>query len=230
MLMTLGPKAANKRRAAVLPPQSGLKLWLKFDELAGADGANITALTDASPAATALTVTSGNAAVRAAILNGRKVMEVTGNADWLALPAGFLTGDTEGTCYIRYKQNAAIDQGAAFRAFGTSGSIDHTPYTDNTIYYGMLSNSRKTAATYNSATRQAWHDFSCRSKASLFNIQVNGSEVYTTGSNTVATGTAPRLLANLRCFVAEMLYYNVYLSDAQLAEVKAALDPKWGTV
>jgi hypothetical protein len=85
-----------------------------------------------------------------------------------------------------------VSGAGAFYQFGTSVADDHVPFNDGNIYDGFGSTVRKTVG--NVAPSMAnWHLWNVTTAPGEYTARVNGLQVFTTATNTVAFHTACRL-------------------------------------
>jgi hypothetical protein len=124
---------------------------------------------------------------------------------------------------------------AAISDWGTDGgNQDYEPYNDGTIYHGWGSNTRKTTGNP-SADLSAVHLFTIITSASEWTYKIDGTNHYTTGTNTVAwSSSAPRLCvangaSNAARHLGEILMYDTALTGTDLTNAQDYLSTKWGT-
>lgn len=124
------------------------------------------------------------------------------NSRYYNLPSTLETGWTSGM--MLYALKIANDPVAAERrggpVVGQSGSdtaSDHHPWTDGQVYNGFMSTARKTCGNPAQAMT-AWHQGEFRSAAGAWGFVINGTNVFTTATNTVATSTVPLVGKHVR--------------------------------
>lgn len=209
---------------------ASLKSWLEGDLLTGANGSSVASWTDASG--------NGNTATAAVAptlsVAGRNGLNVVGfnGTQSLTLP-NFVSGFTEGSAFFVAKLTTDPATAAPIIGdFGTSGSAEHYPFSDNNIYDGFLSTTRKTVG--DPGNLAAWHIGSFQSKASDWRYAFNGTDFFTTATNTVGAGTAPRIGYNgtnlLDGQIAEIIICNSFLTTVERQKVEGYLAWKWGLV
>jgi hypothetical protein len=139
-----------------------------------------------------------------------------------------------------YVAKAALDPPAAASTsmmcnFGSSGSDDHTPFSDGVVYDGFGSTTRRTVGNL-APSLASPRVFVTVSAAADWRYWVDGgAPVFSTGVNTVGWDPAP----NLGIFhganqsyvgdMAEAIIYNSKLSLADINQVGQYLATKWGT-
>lgn len=76
--------------------------------------------------------------------------------------------------------------------FGASGAVSHYPFTDSIVYDEFATNSRKTTGnpTASLATKRIYNVLS---KAGRWTSKIDGTQHFTTATNTVAWSTIPRI-------------------------------------
>lgn len=140
----------------------------------------------------------------------------------------FLTGFSagEGFAVIKLDQDpitASSEGGPPFGDFGSSTTGSVYPFTDGIIYDEFGTTVRKT--TNNPTTSLAtWHLFNVRSASGSYiwsiNAATSGNDFFSTGTNTVGWGTAPRIgadnLTNRSIFGlgVEFIFFSRILDDA----------------
>jgi hypothetical protein len=112
---------------------------------------------------------------------------------------GFFLPDLSGTGWTAVEATYAsrgaedpgiISVGSVLSSFGTSGIGDHEPYSDGIIYHGFASTARKTVGdpTQSLTTPRIT---GIRSAANDWAYYLNGTQFYSTTTNTVALSSAP---------------------------------------
>lgn len=150
----------------------------------------------------------------------------------------FLTSYTEGEVFVVIK--AAADPATSnlkgsYALFGTDINVAHYPFTDGTIYDDFGSNVRKN--TGNPATNLAsWNLYNISTKANSWVNRINGTQFYSTTSNTVAWSTAPQFGGNANTDgdsgfdgdIAEVIFYNRVLNSSERSNVRNYISAKYG--
>lgn len=244
-LLLLGSGNAGGAAGPALwtPDQLGSALvsWHKGDSLSGSDGDLISTWTDSSGNSRDGSSSGANRpALRTAALNSLNVVEfdaITTGADYFTLP-NFMSAFTAGTVIFVAKidldaPGGSGSSGPPIKA-GTSGSSDHYPFTDGTIYFGYGSDTRKTVV--NPTTSLAtWHLGCFRSASSDWKYFLNGVQEFTTGTNTVAFTTAPIIGAYNTGIgpyfdgrIAELVQTNTAVGSTDREKLEGYLAHKWG--
>jgi len=155
--------------------------------------------------------------------------DVAGDGGYFTLP-NFLGSFTAGDVFVVIK--LALDppnsSDAAAPGVGCWGSTDDSyyPFTgDGKIYDDFGTNSRKNAIVPGVALN-AWRVVEIRTASGAWSYHIDGTQKFSTGTNTVAWGTAPKLGRSegsakfLRGWVAEIIFYSSVLSSTD----------RWNTV
>jgi hypothetical protein len=213
---------------------AGCHIWLAADAIVGlADGDRVTTWADGSG--------NGNDATSAGlarpmyktgILNSLPVVRFLGSAGEFMTWANVISSLTAGTFFAVIKNSAAQGSsqlGHPMKA-GASGSGDHYPYADSVIYDGWGSDSRKTTGTP-AADLRSWHHYTVKSASGEWTAWHDGTQHYTTSSNTVSFTTAPELARSSGNHwdgdIAELIVYDSALVTADIQDVWDYLDAKW---
>lgn len=214
-----------------------LELWLKGDELSGSDGANIASWPDASGNSRNATQSTeaDKPNLEVAELNGLNVVRfMNSNSEWLNLP-NFLTGFSAGTIFLVIKSAFEPNTNSAGAIkMGSSASADHWTNADNNWYSDFGSTVRKNIG--NPATTLAqWNIIMLRSASADWKAFINGTQVFTTSSNTVGWSTTPFLGSghptNVQTFdgwIAEVVLLSEAVGTDDRQKVEGYLAHKWG--
>jgi len=229
----------------VLPTLTGLRLHLDASSLSLADGAPVDVWTDKSPNGYSPTSTGGLRPVfKTNILNGRPVVRFDGsltqNMVFPATPSAIMAAATAGTILFVKK---IIPHGTsetlssfALGAWGTMGSTDHWPYVEGTLYTSWGAQGRTSKAGVGAAMEVA--KAYCIVSAPLdWRIYFGGGPVFhfttdnTVQWNSTLSATLGRDLRGSIYFtgeIAEVVAYNRKLTSAEINQVGAYLNTKWG--
>jgi trimeric autotransporter adhesin len=115
-----------------------------------------------------------------------------------------------------------------------SGADTHYPFTDSNVYDTFGTTARK--STGNPATNLAgWHLYNVRTASGAWSSHINGTQHFTTATNTVGFGTAAHYLGQskngnywLSGYVAELFIYNRVLGASERDDVHTYLAGKYG--
>ncbi len=161
----------------------------------------------------------------------------TGIGGYFTLP-NFLTGFTAGHYFAVLKTDiepAIISKCAPpLGDWGSSfASGDLYPFvTDGKIYDGWGSTVRKSTGADPPALTN-WHVYEVRSASGVWSNYFNGSQLFTTGTNTVGWSTAPKIgrtnvnLNTLEGMIAEILFYTAIQSGAGLTAIYDYLESEY---
>jgi hypothetical protein len=213
---------------------AGLVGWWKADSLSLSDNDAITTWPDSSGNGNTFAGAIGPT-YKTAIQNGLPVARFDGVDDVLKTAA---LGWSNLTVFIVVK--ATADPAAVQNDTGlwrmSQGASTHYPFTDGVVYDGAGSDARKTVGNLASSLA-AFRLYGVLSTAGEWTAYLDGVEVFTTGTNTVAnpTGSAPDMwlghndLGNpFEGDIGEMLVYDAALSDTDREAVETYLADKWG--
>ena len=115
---------------------------------------------------------------------------------------------------------------------GTSGAADHIPYTDGTIYSGFGSTVRKNCGD-SAATMTNWMVLTIQSNTNDWELWINRTSEFSTASNTIGWGSAPRIgsselaVVEMEGDIAEIILVPSVVSDANRTNVWDWLESKW---
>jgi hypothetical protein len=149
----------------------------------------------------------------------------------------FLTAFTVGHAFAVVKLD--IEPGITSRAgpifgdWGTGAGEVYPSVADNIIRNSFGSNATKT--TGDPAALTNWHVYEVRSGSGHWSDYHNRTQLFTTATNTVAWGTAPRLgqrrqigTSTLYGMMAEVLFYSRILDTDEVDTIYEAWNDKYG--
>ena len=115
--------------------------------------------------------------------------------------------------------------------FGSDASITHFPFTNSSIFDQFGTTSRKAVGNPSTPLDQ-WNIYNAISVAGEWTARLAGSQIFTTGTNTVGFTATPfigRDATNvfLTGKIAEIILYSSKLTTVDRARVEAYLDAKW---
>jgi hypothetical protein len=217
---------------------SKLQLWLKGDDLTGANGSSIANWPDATANANDTTGAAALPTLVTSGLNGMNTVAFDGVGQYMTPPTGLLTGRTQSASFAVYKLTtdppSSPAVGPVFGDFGTDATTgNHNPFSDGIFYDDYCSTTRRTVTGIPSST--LFRILGLRSKASDWRLDVNGTNYYTDGTNTFGANNAPcigstRVPAGyyLQGQIAEIVDCNDFLTTAEKEQVEGYLAWKWG--
>jgi hypothetical protein len=217
------------------------ELWLKADGIGGlSDGDPVGTWADSS--GNGRDATQGTAGAKptykTGIQNGLPIVRFDGG-DFLSLP-DFLTGYSAGECFGVLKlvndppTPTDSSAGAPFGNFGSDSLANHYPYTDGTVYEDFGSTARKTTGNP-TPSLASFHKLNMISASGEWTINLNGTQHYTTASNTVGWSTAPLIgrstsgafTYGLVGDIAELVLFSRKVTSGERSDMIAYLDAKW---
>lgn len=231
-----------------LPAQSDLILWLRADlglfqdnpgtVAATADGDPVKVWTDQSGNGANATASTDAARplLKLSILNGQPVLRADGSDDRMGWTGAGLWGSHssyEG--FIVIKKVVDSDEGGCWW-FGSNDN-SHYAYSDGNIYDGFFTNVRKTVGDP-SPSLAAWRLFNCISASGEWTANLDGTQIFTTATNTPAalSGGGPEadgvLFSGHGVFkamdIAEVFVYNRKLTTTERNNVGGYIQDRYG--
>lgn len=168
----------------------------------------------------------------------RMVIATGGRGGHFTLP-NFLTGYTAGEFFAVAKLDSdPPPTNAAAPPHGDwgTGSDAYYPWqNDSKIYDDFGTNTRKDAIVTGGGLT-SWHVLNIRTASGAWSLWINGVQKHSTGSNTVAWGTSPKIGRNntvnqkyLVGLICEVFFYSAVLSDSDRWDtVHTYLNNKYG--
>lgn len=135
-------------------------------------------------------------------------------------PAGYTAGDV--FCVIKCVNDPppAADQAAP--ACGGWGSVDdgYYPFTDSKVYDDFGTSARKDAIVTGGGLT-VWHCLEIRTASGAWSMHKQGTQLHSTGTNTVAWGTSPFLGRSagstkfMKGWIAEIIFFSRVLTSSE---------------
>lgn len=227
---------------------AGLAQWLKADDglytdtglstPVASDGDLVAGWQDKSGSGRHMTQsTSGNRpAYKVSILNSKPVVRFDGSNDVLA--GANLTALSAAEAFIVVKIGQAdpppSGSGTGLWHYGSDPQATHYPYSDGNVYDNFGTNSRKGLGNPTPAL-DAFRLYNVTTKSGGWTARIDGTQVYTTASNTVGfrsscelgsglSGSGPAFIGD----VAEVIIYSAELSAGDRDVVEAYIAAKYG--
>lgn len=181
---------------------ANLELWLAPSSLSGAQGDPIGTWNDTSGNARHATqsISAERPTLNLSQIGARAGARFDGtpgagvNGASLNLP-DFLTGFTagEGFVIIKVDNDPGVVPNSGLWTFGNSGQDVHYPYSDGVIYDGFGSNVRKTTVNPTPTLSSQYRLYNVTSKSGGWTNRLDGTQLFTTATNTVGWTTAPKV-------------------------------------
>lgn len=223
---------------------SGLKLWLDASSFGLNDGDQITTWQDCSGNgndATGVVVATKPIYKATAGPNSKPcvlLVDDTGTpiGGYFTLP-NFLGSLTAAHGFAVVKKISSNDNSAPpFGDFGSDLSGDLYAFSDARIFSAFGSNTRYNLGTTwtGSHTITNWLLLEFRAESGAWSARMDGDQIFSNGSNTVAWNTAPYIghrsagPDNMRGYVAEIWLYDHILSSGDYTTFKSAVTTKYG--
>lgn len=225
---------------AVLPSPpggvAGLRTWHDFSALTGANDDPVALCLDSSGAGSAATALgTARPLLKTAVVNGLHAVLFDGVDDSMTL-GNPMSGASAGTLFMVVKAaldpNTGVMTGHPLMGWGSGGGaiIALYPFTDGQIYDDWGATVRKTTGNP-TPSLAAFHIYEVVSAAGAWTNWINGTQHFTTATNTVGWGTSPQYGAFGGFFfnghLAEVCAYGSALSPGDRSLVRAALGTKY---
>lgn len=159
------------------------------------------------------------------VLNSQPVLRFDGSDDFLILATDIMSGETEGEVFIVVKIDTdppgASAQSGLWNMDGEGTNTVHYPFTNGQLYEAWGSNSRKSTGVDPTPALTSFRLYNVASKSADFKIRLDGTQIYTTGTNTFSN-----FGGNIYLGRSEGLFGDVYLDGdiAMIAIVDAVLN------
>lgn len=213
-----------------------LELWLKADSLSLTDGDPISTWSDSSGNANHATSSGGNRPIYKASggANNQPYVEFDGNTQQFDLP-DFLTTFTEGHIFIVVKVDAdppASHNGPPVGAWSfVGGNQSFYPLDSGVIWDNWASTTRKIVGDP-TPSLTSWRLYEMLSKSANWTAWLDGTQIFTTGTNTVQFGTGPKIgvnsaLSNLAGDIEEIIFYSRDINSTEIQTVKDYIADKY---
>ena len=228
-------------------PRDGLVAWHDAQAVTGyADGAQFSTWLDRSGNANHLSGTVGS--VNPLYRDGTTVEGINGHpcarirngtaSCFFAYASHILSGASAGEIFVVAQVDAdppASTARSGFWYFNPSTFNTHHPWTDGNVYDSWGTTARKTVGNP-APSLAAMHIWNVNSQAAGWTAYLNGSVIYTTGTNTVrfSTGaeTTPRIgtstgKVEMDGLIGEIIVYTRSLSSDERTAVTNYLNARW---
>jgi hypothetical protein len=169
------------------------------------------------------------------LVNGLPALDDDGGDDALEGPNAF-TGLTAAEVFVVVKVDndpggPSADPNDLWQ-FGTHAAATHYPYSDSNVYDGFGSDTRKSTGNPTLALT-SWRLYNVVTTSSEWTSFIDGTQHYTTATNTVAFPTLPRLFwhsataTGLVGNIAELILYNAKLGTTDKDSVESYIASKY---
>lgn len=219
-------------------PTTNLALWLNAGDISGlSDGQSVGTWPDSSGQARHFTSDAASAPTyHTGVLNGRPVVRFSG-AQWLTT-GSFASSFTAIEIYIVVKIDAdppaASGNTGIWGGWATGAYPSHYPWTDGIIYEGFGSNTRYSVGNP-TPSLASWNVYNVRSSATNWSAHLNGTSLYSTGSNTVSINNGTHYIGadfnrqyGLKGDVAEVVIYSDIMSTGDREAIHTYFADKYG--
>lgn len=131
-------------------------------------------------------------------INGKPSYQFDGTDDFWELASDILSGETEGEIFIVLKLDAeptASGKDGLWKMDGDGTNACHYSFNSNgELYEAWGSTARKSTGVNPTPDLTQWRLYNVSSKASEYKIRLDGTEIYTTATNTFSSMGATRNL------------------------------------
>ena len=166
-------------------------------------------------------------------IDGKNTIRFDGSNDYLTV-SSFPTGASAYSMYavLKVDSDPPAEAQSGFLTFdGDSSLVSHYPYTDSKVYSDFATTIRKTVGNPSPSLTSA-HLLNFDSAASLWACRINGTQIYTTATNTVGMSSATNDIGRSYYYFdgdfAEILIFPSVLSAQNRLIVEGYLAHKWG--
>jgi hypothetical protein len=232
-----------------LPVEADLQFWFDASQLSAPEdpavaNAGIRSIVEASHRSSLMTAQLGGTGstrplfVRYGGPNNQPAIRIARagfNSTYFTLP-DFLTSFTAGHIFnivrIDTDPPGANSNASPPTSFGQT-TDDYYTFSDSKIYDGFASTARKTTVNP-TPTLAAWRLYEVRSASAAWSNWLDGTQLFTTGTNTVGWTTAPRVASTVTnsktlCgLIAEIIFFSRVLNSTEIAALKNYFARKYG--
>lgn len=210
--------------------------WYDADALTGADGSDVDSWTDESGNGFHATPNGNSPTLAHNSLNGRQTV-LFGDGGFnnrMNVSSSLMSGATAGSAFIVFWRDADPGDGSAmFDRFGSDSTSSHQPFGDGVFYSTFGTTARKTAGNPASVLTSP-RIYSEHSAANDWRNYMDGTQLFSTTTNTVNFGTSTRMFgdggtgASFDGNIAEFLVFDSVLTQTEREKVEGYLAHKWG--
>jgi hypothetical protein len=188
---------ARRGAAAWSPAKLSLALWLRADIGTGASWTDLSGAGRTPAQGTPSAQPTFRAAGHARGINGQPVVDWDGTSDYMDFGASAFSALSGGAeVFLIGRRDAdppPTDATSPIWVMGSSGDGSSlVPYSDGNVYEDFGSTTRKSAGNP-AASLASPFSYNVVSIAGEFTVRVNGTQLYTTATNTVGWSATPRL-------------------------------------
>lgn len=159
------------------------------------------------------------------------------NAGWFTLP-DFMTGFTAGHVFVvmqKITKTSVVNSrvGPPIGDWGANTDEYFVFSTDNTIYDCTGSSARKTTVDPGDITTNAFL-YEVRTESGAWSNWKDGTSLFSTGTNTVSFGSAPKVMRSTtntklyNGYVSEIIFYSRILTAGEITTIKDYITAKYG--
>jgi hypothetical protein len=220
---------------------SSLALWLRADLGITLNGATVSAWADqsgngrhAAQGTAGSQPTIRTSGVR--MINSQTVLDLDGTDDRMLFGASAFSALTGAEIFVVGRLDADPSGAATggFYGLGSAPTSTHVPYTDGVIYDGFATTVRKTVGNPAASMTNAFV-YGVTSVSGEWTARLNGTQLYTTATNTVGFHAAPTLGGDATSapivmdgVFAEWILLNRKATSAERTSVHSYLSARYG--
>ena len=229
---------------------SNLELWLKADAITGvSEGGDVNIWVDSSGNSRDATGAVGTGSIKPTYLgsggpNSQPAvrMSATGASGTASRPRfnlpNFMTGFSAGHGFtvVKLDSDPPPTDGESSPVWGDWGSGGDGYFCfggDSKIYDDFGTNSRKTTVNPTPALT-SWRLYEVRSASAAWSNHLDGTQLFSTGTNTVGWSTSPYIgftatnSKRLNGIIAEVIFYSRVLNSTEISKIKSYITAKYG--
>jgi hypothetical protein len=195
----------------------GLVLWLDARRIPDSDGTNITTWSDLSGNGYDFTRVQGSATITASRTpSGHRA--VVGNSNAQVSRSSYLSAQSYSAAEVFTFYKPPSSGGSwVIDAFGSAGQASHMPWSDGKVYTDFGSTVRKINAAVTGISADTWAAVSMYSASNDWRLYVDGTERFSTSTNTVGWRNGTHYVFQGVVEMAEVFMYNRVLTSSERA-------------
>lgn len=176
--------------------------------------------------------TSAEPTYKTGIVNGKPVLRFDGTDDAFGTGPDF-SAMTGAEVFIVVKGDSDPSSANGLWSFGTDAASTHYPFSDGIIYDACFTTARKTVGNPTPALT-SFRLYNVVSVSGEWTAFLDGTQLYTTATNTVAGAAAPRLGRGTNSGsyfdgdIAELIIYSAKLGATNKSAVKSYIATRYG--
>lgn len=217
---------------------TGLKLWLAAWDEAYANNDPVGTMRDGSGNGADCTQSgSKRPTFKTNVINSKAAFYFDGSDDYVDVPDIF-SGMSAGQVFIILRGDSSQGSGGDVGLWAMPGTNDNEnyPWSDGNIYDGWFSTTRKSCGTPGAGFVGMWHVYEVVSTGSEYTAFHNGTQFFTTASNTPGGARNDKTLGRsslgsgylFQGWVAEIFVYDNKISGGDRSAIYSYINGKYG--